>query len=227
MDKSVLIHWLAAGRFFGDPVRFWFVSLVFLIFLLGVNLFLCILDDISIFATIKRNTGMFSTISMLKLSVLITHLSYIIILSGHLTTAISGYRVSFDVKPGVTLDKTPAPFTIRCDGIETFKGGKNRIMMNAKAALNPGESGEKAIVLKQGKTIWYKGVMIDVEAISPSPSVTAAGQNNTQNKKGSAKKQKVETKIRLTKNYGLFLDAAGSILFFIGIAMRMIFRKTN
>ncbi len=227
MDKSVLIHWLTSDHFFSDPVRFWFVSLVFLIFLLGVNLFLCILDDLSAFASIARIGGMLSRTSLLKLSVLITHLSYIIILSGHLTTAITGYRVSFDIKSGATLDKTPAPFAVRCDGIETFTGGKGRVMMIAKAALNPGGTGEKTVMLKQGKTIWYKGVMIDVEAVTSNPAGTSSGQNKTPNKKGISKEQKVETKIRLTKNYGLFLDAAGSILFFIGIAMRLILRKTN
>ncbi len=216
MDRSVLLRWLFSGNLFGDPVRIWLMGLVAVIFLLGLNLGACVLDDFAGLLRLSSKNGA-ARAKLSKLSILIVHLSYIVILSGHLTTAISGYRISVPLAQGKMISAGPADFKIRCEEASVF-AGKKKGQLKAVATLtfDPNGENEKTVALQQGKTFWRNGVMVDLEANMNKPA--GAG-------KAAAKQAVSIPSVRLTKNHGLYLDALGGILFFIGIVVRMIFRN--
>ncbi|MFA6450417.1 MAG: hypothetical protein WCX65_13160 [bacterium] len=218
IDRNVLIDWLFSKSLFGDPVRIWLLGLIALIALLGLNLAACMLDDFAMLLRLLKRKNGSSRFALSKLSILVVHLSYIIILSGHLTTAVSGYRLTLDIAPGKTIGGAPVPFTMRCDKAEIIVGMRGRLMATGVMTMNPGRDNEEKIVLKPGKSIWYNGVMIDMEAktkrkASPGGAIIKFAPADA------------TPAVRLTKNYGLYLDAVGGIIFFIGIIMRMMFRK--
>jgi hypothetical protein len=218
IDRNVLADWLFSRNLFGDPVRIWLLGLIALVALLGLNLAACVLDDFAaLLRIISRKNGS-SRVALSKLSILIVHVSYIVILSGHLTTAVSGYRISLDAAPGKTIGAAPLPFKMRCEKAVIIKGMRGRIMATGVITMNPGGDNEKKIVLKPGKTVWYDGVMIDMEAKMKKKAASGGA-------KAAFSPADATPAVRLTKNYGLYLDAVGGLIFFFGIIMRMIFRK--
>jgi hypothetical protein len=224
IDRNVLFHWLFASSPFGDPVRIWLLGLIALVAILGLNLAACVADDFTSLSRMLKKRNGSSRAAISKLTILLVHISYVLILSGHLITAVSGYRISVAAEPGKIIGGPQIPFTMRCvkanvfEGMKGTKGLRGRLMAKGVVVVNSGAVNEKKIFLKPGKTVWYGGVMIDMEARMNKN--IAAGNTTAPFSPADA-----TPSVRLTKNYGLYFDAVGGLLFFIGIVMRMIFRK--
>ncbi len=219
MDRNVLFDWLLSGSLFGDPVRPWLAGLIAIVAVLGLNLAACVIDDLIFFFRLAANKSIPRRIAFSKLSLFVVHLSYIVILSGHFTTATTGYRVSMDVSPGKMLAGAPAPFKMRCEKAEVISGMRGRLMASAVITIDPGGENEKTLRIMPGRTTWLNGVMLDMEAKLKKPNRGGAGPLP------KLKPSDASPALKMTKNFGLIFDTIGSALFFIGIVLRVIFRK--
>ncbi|HOO55504.1 MAG TPA: hypothetical protein PLN69_01695 [bacterium] len=214
MDKNVLLDWFLHGEC--SIVKAWFSVLLLLMFILALNLSVCVIEDILIFNRLLKSGAALKPV-LGRLSIFIVHLSYIVIISGHFITAVSGFRTTAPLVEGEVYEIPTAGYSIRCEQVSLDKGGGGRLFASSVFTVESGGN-TKSIAVKQGKTLWLRGVMIDVELPVQNKKALNAGKKNS---------TPALPVIRLTRNYGLIFDVIGFPLFFIGMIMRIIFRPQS
>jgi hypothetical protein len=104
MNHSLFQDWFSLhGQYYPEKI-WWLVMLLLSLFALGINTCICTLNRlISLFSNRKQ---MSNKIFLLKIIPSLTHICFLVMLSGHLLSMISGYNVVLPLEAGV---KTSLP----------------------------------------------------------------------------------------------------------------------
>jgi len=104
MNNSLIQDWFSLhGQYYPEKI-WWLVMLLFSLFALGINTCICTLNRLmSLFSNRKQ---MSNKIFLLKIIPSLTHICFLVMLSGHLLSMISGYNGVLPVEAGV---KTSLP----------------------------------------------------------------------------------------------------------------------
>lgn len=221
MEETVLLKWLLEAGGASDPIRGWLLALLLLVTLLTINLTVCVVDDFSVVARMIRagRTGNGNLIG--RASIFIIHLSYIILILGHLVSSTLGFKLSYELDEGMLISDDRIPFTVRCEQIEMVKDDHGRPAPIVTVLINPGGPGERTLELRKGYTVFQAGRLLVLATRKIEPGKEDSHEQDHGKK---AEKPEIVPVLRVMKNPGLPVDVVGGILFFVGIALRMIFR---
>ncbi len=221
MEEAVLLNWLLETGSEAHPIRGWLLVLLLLIALLTINLIVCIVDDFGAVVRMIRagRTGNGNLIS--RTSIFIIHLSYFILILGHLMSATVGFKLSYELDESMLISDSRIPFTVRCEQIEMVKDDHGRLAPIVTALINPGGADEKTLELRKDYTVFQTGRIL----VLTTRKIEQGKDDSHEYDHGKkAEKPEIVTMLRVIKNPGLPVDFAGGILFFVGMTLRMIFR---
>lgn len=221
MEETVLLKWLLETGSAVHPIRGWLLVLLLLVTLLTINLAICVVNDFGVIVRMIRagRTGNGNLIG--RASIFIIHLSYIILILGHLVSATVGFKLSYELDEGMLISDSRIPFTVRCEQIEMVKDDHGRPAPIVTALINPGGPGEKTLKLRKGNTVFQAGRLLVLATRKIEPGKENSHEYNRGKK---AEKPEIVPVLRVMKNPGLPVDFVGGILFFVGMALQMIFR---
>ena len=232
LEEITVIQWLLNSGDNACPVRGWMITLLILIALMTVNLAVCVVNDFNLIKKVrsKKNNGNGGIVG--RVSILIIHLSYIILILGHLASAALGTKYSFDLMEGELIKDANLPFTIQCSHIASVMDEHNKPVPVATIAINPGDAGEKEVKLCKSETVFSSRrlIVMGTRVVKPmedqSNEYKGRGARSLGAENKAAQKQEVVTVpvARVIDNPGLPIDIAGGIMFFLGMALRMLFR---
>lgn len=236
LEETTIIEWLSKAGDGACPVRGWLLALLILIAMLTINLAACVVDDCRRIKKLgqKGKNGNGSVIG--RISILVIHLSYIILILGHLVSAMFGTKHAFILQEGLLINDARLPFTMQCNEIASVMDEHNRATPVATIVLDPGAAGEKEIELRSKETVFAGGrlLVLGTSAVKPENSHAdelQGGGGGSGDGAGNTAAQKQEVKTvpvaRVMENPGLPIDLAGGIMFFLGVALRMLFRPRH
>ncbi len=236
LEETTIIQWLLETGDGACPVRGWLIVLIILVALMTVNLAVCVVDDFNLIKKIRSKKNNCNGSVTGRVSILIIHLSYIILILGHLASAMLGTKYSFDLKEGELIKDATLPFTMQCTQIASVMDEHNSPVPVATIIINPGDAGEKEIKLCKSETIFTSGRLM----VMGSRDLKLAGDQADEHQgrgggRGRGAGNRLEPKqepvtvpvARVIENPGLPIDIAGGILFFGGMVLRMMFRRKN
>ena len=149
INHSLFQDWFSLhGQYYPEKI-WWLVMLLLFLFALGINICICTLNRLmSLFSNRKQ---MSNKIFLLKIIPSLTHICFLVMLSGHLLSMISGYNVVLPVEAGV---KTSLPVQAEieilkqnCDyylSPESLKGSIKQCTVALKLQMQ-GETAQKQI----------------------------------------------------------------------------------
>jgi cytochrome c biogenesis factor len=219
MNERLLLNWfLDTSDPAGHAVRGWLAGLIALFSVLALNLIVCVIDDIGILARLVSKRAP-ARLAMARLGILLMHAAYIIIITGHVLSAVSGTREHFTPAKGHAWSSSSAPFTARVLKIKTMPDKKKPggvIANMAVIELDGGPFDKRKIKLKPKNSYRFHGWQLSLnmakrgEKNCPDPAAGRVLCN--------------PPIITVMRNPGLQFIFIGTLLFFPGIILRMIFR---
>jgi hypothetical protein len=110
LSNSLFQDWFSLhGQYYPEKI-WWLVMLLLSLFALGINICVCTLNRLMILFSNRKQ--MSNKIFLLKITPSLTHICFLVMLSGHLLSMISGYNAVLPVEAGV---KTSLPTQAEID----------------------------------------------------------------------------------------------------------------
>jgi hypothetical protein len=221
MNEQVLFRWLTAkGGQESVPVRAWLAVLCIFILLLGINLFVCVIDDVIYLARTKANNGGARSF-MARLGVPFMHAAYILVLAGHFVSSSTGFKVSYDLQKGGTYKNAAVPFELKCKDIKIGLDKMNpmngpNMVKSVRLVLQGGEFKGRELNVKVKQTVRIGGYLFSLNFRTKKNE----GCLETMNGRAT----QYIPQLRVVENPGLKIIFLGAIVFFPGIVLRMFFR---
>jgi hypothetical protein len=218
MNDRILLQWLLDRNDpGGDPVRSWLVVLCVMMFVLAINLGVCVIEDAAILIRLGRK-GTGARPFLARLGILLMHLSYIVVITGHLTCSVAGFRVQIDLKEGGIYRNASFPFEIESGKMTTMPDPMTgaTLVNSVRLVLNGSAFDHKEVRLKVKQTIWVGKYMLSLNYR------TEKNEECLESSNGLAVRN--VPVLRVAENPGLKVIIAGAFIFFIGIVIRMLFR---
>jgi hypothetical protein len=219
MNDRVLLRWLLdCNDPASDPVRGWLVVLCAMMFALAINLSVCVIEDAAVLGRLGKK-GVGARQFLARTGILLMHLSYIVVILGHFTTSVAGFRVQLDLAEGGKYRNSSFPFEIGTGKITTVPDpmtGANMVSA-VKLVLNGGGFADRKINMKVKHTIWVGKYLLSLNYRTQ--------KNEGSLRSSSSNAVRCIPVLRVAENPGLKVLIAGGMLFFAGIVIRMLFRN--
>ena len=219
LNDYVVLDWLLSGQNpDAAPLRGWLVALGAMMALLSVNLIVCVIEDMRIlFRLIGRKAAAGTVLG--RTGILLMHLAYVTVISGHFLTACTGYKISFVPEQQKSYSFEQTDLKVRVHKMKTGPDQKKpgaQVVKMVRLTIED-QAGSEMLPLKNRQTIQHKGRLLTLnmarEGIEGCPDP----------EKGLLVCNPPE--IKIAKNPGLPVTILGALIFFPGIVLRMIFRS--
>ncbi len=218
MNERVLFEWMLYGTPESAFLRGWLAALCIIAAALGANLTACLINDVVILtAMMKKKAGNRQIAA--KISVLLMHLAYVTILTGHLISSSTGCKVAYDIEPGITYKSEKVPFSMKCTGIKNDMHPKSGMTVDeATFTLAGGAFNGKNITIGYKTTVRSGGYLFSLNSRRDTSGIAHLKPGSKQ-----APAKQIPW-VRVVRNPGIDIIISGGILFFLGTIARMLTR---
>ena len=229
LDGEILIRWLTGPGGHSYPVvRAWLMALIVLVFILGINLSVCVLSDMAglwrLFWEWKKGVPGTRVRVSRKLAVALMHGSYIILLLVHVISATTGFNISgLELRTGQIISHERLPYPLYCEKIIMpeidSRGGQSRPSL----ILRPMVADSKPFMIPKPPwgSGWHDGYFYRIYAEYSKPKLGEIVKRPDWKKR----RKIIAIKLGINRVHYTYPLAFGGILFMSGCALHIVLRQ--